>query len=604
MPKYPSTDLAYSLAPNGHGGGPALNDLYESSQGTPGQRRGRGQPDRRPQGELHRPASSRSATRRGSSRRAPPTTRRSRAPTTTARGRIPSPPGTRAPQAGDPTPDSDPIIHQIRRGLTEFRGAYYQDEGWSQQVDSRKVAVFSIQGWTDDLFPAVESFRMFKYLKRLDPRWPVEVALADVGHSRAQNKPDTWHRLNDQACQWLQSNIDRSHEQQTTVSSEATVCGDHGAPQHVVGRTPEDAGEREPRRSSIAPGGTQGDAARDRSERTRPPTRSPGDIVQPGEPCRQSNGPAVGGYTQYSPPLASTETYVGLGFVRIPYVWTGGGSGMLAARLFDAAPDGTELLMTRGVVPLRERPDDRRDQAPAVRQPLAARAGPPHPARPDAGRRAHVQAEQRPLDVPVPERRLARATHPVAVRAHFPGWRTRRCGAGARRRGAVSTGGAGLSRQGSPGWSSRCSWPAGCSRSAATGAATARREAPPKPPSLPRGGRTILPDFRVVAYYGAPQDDELGILGIGPPRLAAKRLERQAKPYARPRRPVLPAMELIAAIVTSEAGDGGDHSMRQDASTIRRYLRVARSAPDAAAARHPARLRARSCRRRRRSSTG
>lgn len=42
-------------------------------------------------------------------------------------------------------------------------------------------------------------------------------------------------------------------------------------------------------------------------------------------------------------------------------------------------------------------------------------------------------------------------------------------------------------------------------------------EAPPKPPSLPRGGRTILPDFRVVAYYGAPQDDELGILGIGPP---------------------------------------------------------------------------------------
>ena len=99
----------------------------------------------------------------------------------------------------------------------------------------------------------------------------------------------------------------------------------------------------------------------------------------------------------------------------------------------------------------------------------------------------------------------------------------------------------------------------------------------PKRVSLPRGGRTILPDFRVVAYYGAPQDDELGILGIGPPRRAARRLERQAKPYARPRRPVLPAFELIAAIVTSEAGDGGDHSIRQDPSTIRRYLRVARA---------------------------
>jgi hypothetical protein len=99
----------------------------------------------------------------------------------------------------------------------------------------------------------------------------------------------------------------------------------------------------------------------------------------------------------------------------------------------------------------------------------------------------------------------------------------------------------------------------------------------PRPASLPRGGRTILPDFRVVAYYGAPQDDELGILGIGPPRRAARRLERQAKPYARPQRPVLPAFELIAAIVTSEPGDGGDHSMRQDPSTIRRYLRVARA---------------------------
>jgi hypothetical protein len=189
---------------------------------------------------------------------------------------------------------------------------------------------------------------MFKLLKRLDPRWPVEVALADVGHSRAQNKPETWHRLNVQAWQWLQSNINRSHERQTTVSSEATVCGDSVAPQHVVGRTPEDLANSTLTIEYPEPGGTQGDAAV--GDPNGPATDAiVGPELDPGDPCRQSaKVPALGGYTQYSPPLTSTRTYVGLGFVRIPYVWTGAATGMLAARLFDVAPDGSELLMTRG----------------------------------------------------------------------------------------------------------------------------------------------------------------------------------------------------------------------------------------------------------------
>ena len=48
-----------------------------------------------------------------------------------------------------------------------------------------------------------------------------------------------------------------------------------------------------------------------------------------------------------------------------------------------------------------------------------------------------------------------------------------------------------------------------------------------KPPELPRGGRRIFPDRRVVAFYGAPQHDELGVLGIGTPREAAVKLERR-----------------------------------------------------------------------------
>jgi hypothetical protein len=97
-----------------------------------------------------------------------------------------------------------------------------------------------------------------------------------------------------------------------------------------------------------------------------------------------------------------------------------------------------------------------------------------------------------------------------------------------------------------------------------------------RPAELPRGGREILPRYRVVAYYGAPQDDQLGELGIGSPDRAAKRLARQARPYARPGRPVLPAFELIATVAASAPGDNGDYSHRQTAATVRRYLRAAR----------------------------
>jgi hypothetical protein len=99
-----------------------------------------------------------------------------------------------------------------------------------------------------------------------------------------------------------------------------------------------------------------------------------------------------------------------------------------------------------------------------------------------------------------------------------------------------------------------------------------------KPLELPRGGRRLLPERRIVAYYGAPQDDELGALGIGSPARAARRLERQAKPYAQAGRPVLPAMELIAVTAAAHPGEGDRFNTRQDDAVIDRYLRAARKA--------------------------
>jgi hypothetical protein len=112
----------------------------------------------------------------------------------------------------------------------------------------------------------------------------------------------------------------------------------------------------------------------------------------------------------------------------------------------------------------------------------------------------------------------------------------------------------------------------GSSKSTKAAAAT---EAPPQ---LPRGGRTIFPRYRVVAYYGAPQDPQLGELGIGTPAHAARKLERQALPYRAGGRPLLPAFELISTVASGSPGADGLYRQQLPHSVIDRYLKAARAA--------------------------
>jgi hypothetical protein len=98
----------------------------------------------------------------------------------------------------------------------------------------------------------------------------------------------------------------------------------------------------------------------------------------------------------------------------------------------------------------------------------------------------------------------------------------------------------------------------------------------PEPAELQRGGRVLLPDYRLVAYYGAPQHDELGALGIGTPDQAGRKLLPQAAAYKRPGRPVMPAFELIVTLAQADAGDDGMYRLRQTPEVIQRYLDAVR----------------------------
>ncbi|HWC14801.1 MAG TPA: hypothetical protein VG929_09420 [Actinomycetota bacterium] len=97
-----------------------------------------------------------------------------------------------------------------------------------------------------------------------------------------------------------------------------------------------------------------------------------------------------------------------------------------------------------------------------------------------------------------------------------------------------------------------------------------------KPLMLPRGGRRVFPRYRVVAHYGAAGTDELGVLGEGSPKEAARALARRARRYRRFDKPVMPAMELIATVAQGAAGSGGDYSVGSTDAEVKRYLRAVR----------------------------
>jgi hypothetical protein len=107
--------------------------------------------------------------------------------------------------------------------------------------------------------------------------------------------------------------------------------------------------------------------------------------------------------------------------------------------------------------------------------------------------------------------------------------------------------------------------------------ATAKKKAKPKPPpELPGGGRRLFPHHRIVAYYGAPQNVELGALGIGSPDQAGRKLLAQMQPYRRGGRHLLPAMELIAVVAAGSAQRDGSYNTKQSFAIVKRYLTAAR----------------------------
>lgn len=101
--------------------------------------------------------------------------------------------------------------------------------------------------------------------------------------------------------------------------------------------------------------------------------------------------------------------------------------------------------------------------------------------------------------------------------------------------------------------------------------------APPGPTSEPRGGRSLFPSHRLVAFYGTPGQPALGVLGDAPPEQMWSKAAAAAVPYAGPGTTAVPSYELITFTAKAAPGASGDYTQRLSDTQIDNYLQVVRS---------------------------
>lgn len=85
----------------------------------------------------------------------------------------------------------------------------------------------------------------------------------------------------------------------------------------------------------------------------------------------------------------------------------------------------------------------------------------------------------------------------------------------------------------------------------------------------------ILPEQRIVAFYGSATHKTMGVLGQYPKDEMLRRLDAQVAAWRRadPAQPIRPALHMVAVIAQRDAGPDGKYRELQPDSVIRRIIR-------------------------------
>jgi hypothetical protein len=90
---------------------------------------------------------------------------------------------------------------------------------------------------------------------------------------------------------------------------------------------------------------------------------------------------------------------------------------------------------------------------------------------------------------------------------------------------------------------------------------------------------SILPEKRIVAFYGNPLSKRMGILGEFEPVEMLRKLDTEVAEWNRldPEHPVQPALHLIAMVADARPGPSGKYRTRMDSALIEKVYGWARN---------------------------
>jgi fermentation-respiration switch protein FrsA (DUF1100 family) len=239
--------------------------------------------------------------------------------------------------AGEPY-EANPMAGEVIDEITTHHSSYYIDH-------SVEPAPLLIQnGWNDDLFPVDEAIRYYNRTRTQYPGDPISLYEMDDGHMRSQNKQADEEAFEVRQNAWFDYYLKgEGSEPKSSVEALTTKCGGPSEGPYKADSwkdlAPGEIRFQSAAAQTIVPG--SGD----------PSTGTAFDPIGGSGACATASGSDQSGVATYRLPAAPAAGFTLAGSPTIiADIEAPGGQSEIAARLLDVSPSNKETLVARGLL--------------------------------------------------------------------------------------------------------------------------------------------------------------------------------------------------------------------------------------------------------------